>query len=221
MFSMRLPKCYDMEKCDQSFCGGNAVRWTILIATCAALSSWVPPASADTKSDCRTHKDQEVAIKSCTELITRDPKDAAAYFHRGRALNLKGDTAGAIADFSKAIEIRPNYTQAYNSRGSVYASKGDYEKALADVTRAGELEKATGKRKASAEPTAATPDKAPAKKPAAAPVPKAKIAAPAPKMAAPAPKKAAPVVPAQTPPAATPPLTEDGLQGVKRNPILP
>lgn len=147
------------------------MRWKLVIAVWAALSAWGSQASADTARDCRASKDQDVAIKSCTQLIAADAKDADAYFHRGSALVLKGDTTRAIDDFSKAIEIKPGYAKAYNSRGTAYASKGDYERALADVTRAGELEKPAGKRK---EVTKA--------KAAAAPPPVAKVAAPAPKV---------------------------------------
>ena len=30
----------------------------------------------------------------------------------------KGDLDGAIADYSKAIQLRPNYADAYNYRGT-------------------------------------------------------------------------------------------------------
>ena len=45
----------------------------------------------------------------------------------------------AIADYNKAIELRPSYARAYESRGSAYASKGIYTNAVADVTTATEL----------------------------------------------------------------------------------
>ena len=43
----------------------------------------------------------------------------------------------AIADFTRAIELRPNYPKAYNSRGVVYMANGyASSKAIADFDRA-------------------------------------------------------------------------------------
>ena len=49
----------------------------------------------------------------------------------------KGDAERAIADYTRAIELRPDYPKAYNSRGVVYMAHG-YEraKAVADFDRA-------------------------------------------------------------------------------------
>ena len=43
----------------------------------------------------------------------------------------------AIADFTRAIELRPNYPKAYNSRGVVYMANGyESSKAIAEFDRA-------------------------------------------------------------------------------------
>ena len=43
----------------------------------------------------------------------------------------------AIADFTRAIELRPNYPKAYNSRGVVFMSNGyESSRAIADFDRA-------------------------------------------------------------------------------------
>lgn len=96
-------------------------------------------AAADDERDCRDHKDPELRIKSCSTLLERDSKNAASYYNRGTAFQSKGDLDRAIADYSKATELKPTYAAAYESRGRAYASKGDYVHALADVTRASEL----------------------------------------------------------------------------------
>ena len=60
-----------------------------------------------------------------------------AYNNRGFAYYLKGDAERAIADYTRAIALRPNYPKAYNSRGVVYMSHGyGGAKAVADFDRA-------------------------------------------------------------------------------------
>jgi tetratricopeptide (TPR) repeat protein len=49
------------------------------------------------------------------------------------------DAEGAIADYSKAIELKPDYSQAYNSRGISKAAQGDMDGAMSDYNRAIEL----------------------------------------------------------------------------------
>jgi len=38
----------------------------------------------------------------------------------------------AISDFSKALELNPEYTVAYNNRGLAWADKGNYNRAVSD-----------------------------------------------------------------------------------------
>ena len=38
----------------------------------------------------------------------------------------------AIADYTQAIRLNPNYALAYYNRGNVYYRKGDYDRAIAD-----------------------------------------------------------------------------------------
>ena len=55
-------------------------------------------------------------------------------------LILSDDNDKAIADFTKAIELRPDVAQAYNNRGNVYTNKGDFGKALEDLNKAIEID---------------------------------------------------------------------------------
>ena len=57
-----------------------------------------------------------VNIASLTEVIQRNPNDAAAYNTRGAAYARAGQFNDAIADFTKAIQIDPNSGSAYNNR---------------------------------------------------------------------------------------------------------
>jgi tetratricopeptide (TPR) repeat protein len=109
------------------------------VAASAIFAMLSAAALADDKSDCRNNGNRDLQIKGCSALIERDAKDAMAYHNRGIAYQFKGDLDRAIADYNKAIELRPNYARAYESRGSAYASKGVFTNAVADVTKATEL----------------------------------------------------------------------------------
>lgn len=45
----------------------------------------------------------------------------------------------AIEDFSKAIELNPNYTEAYFQRGAIWFRIGDEEKMIEDFKSAARL----------------------------------------------------------------------------------
>ena len=50
-----------------------------------------------------------------------------------------GDNKGAIEDYSKAIELDPNYWNAYNNRANSKILLKDYNGAIADFTKTIEL----------------------------------------------------------------------------------
>lgn len=68
------------------------------------------------------------------------PRSAVDYYSRGIARGEKGDSEGAIADFTKAIEINPRYAEAYYNRGVARFRRGDADGAIADYTRAIEID---------------------------------------------------------------------------------
>ncbi|MCU4139364.1 MAG: hypothetical protein MW690_001296 [Methanophagales archaeon] len=49
----------------------------------------------------------------------------------------------AIEDFSKAIELNPNYAGAYYNRGIAYAKLNQHERAIEDYNKAIELNPAS------------------------------------------------------------------------------
>ncbi|MBW4497732.1 MAG: serine protease [Oscillatoria princeps RMCB-10] len=63
-------------------------------------------------------------------------KDATAHFSQGFALEQQGDLKGALAEYSQAIAMNPNYADAYNNRGVVRYDSGDKPAALADYNEA-------------------------------------------------------------------------------------
>jgi len=48
------------------------------------------------------------------------PQTAQTYIDSGSKKHRQGDYRGALQDYTRAIELNPNYADAYYSRGSVY-----------------------------------------------------------------------------------------------------
>ena len=64
---------------------------------------------------------------------------ASAYTQRGILDQRNGNSDGAIADFNKAIEIKPDLTEVYCARGFVKQCKGDFDGALIDYNKVIEM----------------------------------------------------------------------------------
>jgi len=63
-------------------------------------------------------------------------KDAAAYCEQGGTWLLQRKYDKAIAAFSEAIRLDPNFAPAYFDRGLAWFHKGEYDKAIPDCTKA-------------------------------------------------------------------------------------
>jgi protein O-mannosyl-transferase len=59
--------------------------------------------------------------------------------NRGVAYDSLGNHTQAIADFDKAIAIKPRFAMAYTNRGSAYDSLGNFTRAIADFDKAIEI----------------------------------------------------------------------------------
>ena len=62
------------------------------------------------------------------------------FIKSGNAKYLQGDYDGAIADYSRAIELDPDDAAAYYNRGNAKSELDDYHGAIADYSRAIELD---------------------------------------------------------------------------------
>jgi tetratricopeptide (TPR) repeat protein len=69
-------------------------------------------------------------------LTGQSLKSAEQYYRSGISKKAKGDLDGAIADYSKAVEINPRYAEAYANRGLARKTKGDLDGAIADYDEA-------------------------------------------------------------------------------------
>jgi len=79
-----------------------------------------------------------LALALLVQGQTVAPDMAVEYFNRGRASQSRGGNGvrSAIADYTKAIELRPDYAEAYEYRGLAKSMKGDIKGAIADYTKA-------------------------------------------------------------------------------------
>lgn len=79
------------------------------------------------------------AMGHYNRAVQNDPTSALHYNNRGLAHYrgvLEPDYALAIADFTEAIRLQPDYDQPYLNRGAAYAALNDYAAAVADYTEA-------------------------------------------------------------------------------------
>ncbi|MHC1711692.1 MAG: tetratricopeptide repeat protein [Solidesulfovibrio sp.] len=85
-------------------------------------------------------------IATLTKVIDNPatPKDMVpfALTNRGTAYANKKMTAEALADLTKAIELKPDYTAAYYDRARILAMQNKHAEAVADLTKAIDQSKA-------------------------------------------------------------------------------
>jgi len=103
------------------------------------IFSLITPAVANDIADCNQVADLELRIRGCTRFIQSGAKGtniAVAYVNRGVAYNLNNNTDRAIMDFSKAIEVKPDFSLAYYNRGVAFAESGILDRAITDFDKA-------------------------------------------------------------------------------------
>jgi len=75
------------------------------------------------------YSDFKKAEETLTEAIKYDKNNFEAYYYRGCAKTNATKFDEAIADFEKAIELKPDYADAYFNLGITYHLKHDEDKA--------------------------------------------------------------------------------------------
>jgi tetratricopeptide (TPR) repeat protein len=81
------------------------------------------------------------AIITVINGVSKEEIEAEKYFELGDAKATSEDYEGAIASFTKAIEINPNYAQAYWNRADANLILGNYKSTIFDCNKAFEYEK--------------------------------------------------------------------------------
>src|SRR2546422_6564475 len=95
------------------------VAMTILFETSCSDGTQEKAATLDAQGQQHVQRGEfEKAIAAYTQAITYAPKDGFIYFNRGAARLHARDYDGAIADFTKTIELSPKIrSHAYEARG--------------------------------------------------------------------------------------------------------
>jgi tetratricopeptide (TPR) repeat protein len=111
---------------------------------CLAVIGVSSAAKAAGFEDCFSQDDLDRIVKGCTQVIkdkSSSPDDRAqAYVNRGGVYGRRDECDKAIADYTKAIEIKPNLASAYNNRAYCYSTQDKRDLALADYNKAIELD---------------------------------------------------------------------------------
>ncbi len=80
------------------------------------------------------------AVQEADQHLILFPDDLAALMLRGKIKTAAEDYAGAIEDFSRAVELTPNDPEPYYNREIAYRRLGNRELAKADAKRGRELD---------------------------------------------------------------------------------
>jgi tetratricopeptide (TPR) repeat protein len=92
-----------------------------------------PPRPPEPQHETKSRKKPE-------ETKSRRPTDAESFLKRGLARQSQRDHDGAIADFSKSIELDGNLAKAFAARGVSREAKGDGDGAKADYSKSIQIE---------------------------------------------------------------------------------
>jgi tetratricopeptide (TPR) repeat protein len=118
--------------------------WSGIAAVAALAVMGAGGASAQTEQQRKWCYDQAATdpqtIEGCTALEKsgkyRGRDLAVILYNRGLSYENTEQYTQAMADFSQAVGLDPNYADAFDDRGNVYVWTGDHERALADYNRA-------------------------------------------------------------------------------------
>ena len=84
-------------------------------------------------------KNNPLGIHRKIQILDTNMLIAAIYYNRGVAYGNLGQHNQAISDFTRAIELNPEFALAYNNRGVAYAWLGEFAQAKKDLLKAVEL----------------------------------------------------------------------------------
>lgn len=106
-----------------------------VLTSLLALAVSVPALGEDSAEDLLQRAVQasqrgegERSVGLLTELIAKDPKQAEAWYLRGREHFRLGKIQESIADFDKHVELRPDLESRQWERGIAYYYGGQFEK---------------------------------------------------------------------------------------------
>jgi tetratricopeptide (TPR) repeat protein len=75
-----------------------------------------------------------------SQALAESPENFLAYYYRGFCQEKQGNTAAAIVDYSRTIELKADFALGLASLGKLQARQGEYAKAAANYKKACELQ---------------------------------------------------------------------------------
>lgn len=128
------------------------MRFALIVAAAAAFTAYAAPAVAQNASEASAieefkrgqasanAKNNEETITIMTGVITANklPKEwqPYPYFYRGQAYRRLEKFNDALADFDKAVEIKPDLAPAHFEAGMAYYAQEKYKQAIAAYDKA-------------------------------------------------------------------------------------
>ena len=83
-------------------------------------------------SRARAKEEHDEAIQPAPSFL----EAASAHYNRGLTYAKVGDYNHAVADYTEALRILPQFVAAFCSRGAAYSKMGDYDRAISDYAQA-------------------------------------------------------------------------------------
>lgn len=80
-------------------------------------------------------KNYKEALDELNKAVEIDPRNAEAYYWRGRTLVNLGKLEQGIVDFKAAVKFRPDYSEAYDNLGWLASKQGQVEEGIAYLTK--------------------------------------------------------------------------------------
>ncbi|HYL32007.1 MAG TPA: tetratricopeptide repeat protein [Stellaceae bacterium] len=115
------------------------VRWCHAIAVVIVFLVVAASSRAQSRDDDWAHcygVDADAAIAGCSAILSAGegaPVElAVAALNRALAYDAKGEIGRAIADYSLAIRLQPDFGRALDRRGLDYIRQAEYDRAIAD-----------------------------------------------------------------------------------------
>ncbi|MEC4984941.1 MAG: tetratricopeptide repeat protein [Oscillatoria sp. PMC 1068.18] len=129
-------------QCDRSFVAGNKLSEARIKHLYPIQPTFVQE-QRQSESDLQAKVREQVqqgkyaeAISVLSQLIARQPDNAAHYNNRGLLHFKNHQFMQALADYNQALELDPRLDSAYNNRANYYAAVGDLAAAIADYDQA-------------------------------------------------------------------------------------
>ncbi len=112
--------------------GERLIRRQPTVGIAAALVVWMSLAVLTVQ---RNHLWAD-GVRMWTDVAAKSPAQAKPFYNLGYEYLRDNDLDQAFTNFSRAIEIDPDYFDAYNNRSQIYQSRGQTREAFQDISNA-------------------------------------------------------------------------------------